>query len=66
MKAEDVQAVLAPYKGRHLTVIQLRAAAAEVTEFFRNKGYPIARTLIPEQNVEKGVVRLETVPGQKR
>lgn len=49
---------------RGLSYFQLESIAAEVTRHYRERGLFLARAVIPEQDVEDGVVTLRFVPGR--
>ena len=46
----EVQAVLAPYEGRKLTIAQIYEAADQATTIYRAHGYMIAKVYVPAQN----------------
>lgn len=52
------------YKDLELNLYQLNAAADAVTEFYRDRGYTLARAVVPPQKVEDGVVTLAVIEGQ--
>jgi hemolysin activation/secretion protein len=47
-----------------LNLYDLTRAADAITRFYRERGYPIARAIVPAQTVEKGVVRIEVIEGR--
>ena len=58
LSADEIQAVLAPYKGQELTFQGLRDLADKVTEAYNKKGYLTVRAFLPEQTVKDGLVKL--------
>ncbi|MDR3300259.1 MAG: hypothetical protein LBU43_09755 [Candidatus Accumulibacter sp.] len=60
----EIQNVLAPYKGRELTLAQLEEAAAAVTKLYRERGYPAARAFLPRQKAEGGSITLRVLVGK--
>jgi len=51
----DLLPLLADLQNRTVSFGELRAAAARITLFYRQKGYPLARAYLPAQDVENGV-----------
>lgn len=49
---------------RNLTLAQVQALAERVTEFYRSRGYIVARAVIPPQDVRNGVVQIVVVEGR--
>jgi hemolysin activation/secretion protein len=47
-----------------LNLHELNQAADLVTRYYRERGYPIARAIIPAQKVEQGVVLIEVIEGR--
>lgn len=60
---EDLQELLKPMLGRSLTLPDLIRQVQVVTAAYARKGY-VARTLVPEQDVTDGVVRLLILEGK--
>lgn len=62
----DAEALLSTYDrflGRPVTLRDLEAVAAAITERYRADGYVLVRTVIPAQAIELGVVRLRVIEG---
>ncbi|WP_337261276.1 MULTISPECIES: ShlB/FhaC/HecB family hemolysin secretion/activation protein [unclassified Serratia (in: enterobacteria)] len=51
-------AQLQEYTGRELTLPQLYEAAQRITTYYQQRGYVLNRAYLPEQEVEKGVVKI--------
>lgn len=49
---------------RGLTIGQLQQIADEVTQYYREQGFFLARAVIPEQEVEDGVVTIRVLEGR--
>lgn len=62
----DVQSIqnqyLADQQGQ-FSVAELNALAAELTRYYRDRGYILARVIIPEQSASTGTVQLRLVVG---
>ena len=50
--------------GHEVTLADLEAAAAHITQFYRANGYPVARAYIPAQRVERGGVEIAVLEGR--
>ncbi|HEY6599592.1 MAG TPA: POTRA domain-containing protein, partial [Pseudomonadales bacterium] len=50
--------------GRDVTLAELEAGAARITQFYRSHGYPVARAYVPAQNVENGGVEIAVLEGR--
>ena len=64
IKAEELQGLLAGYAGRDLTFSELRMAAARITQYYGDRGYFLARAIVPKQEVQDGVVVIVVNEGQ--
>jgi len=49
---------------RNMTLRAVQALADRITEFYKNRGYIVARALIPAQDVRDGVVEVQVVEGR--
>ncbi|CAN5405914.1 ShlB/FhaC/HecB family hemolysin secretion/activation protein [soil metagenome] len=61
--------LVAEGEGKTITLAQLDALALRITEYYRTRGYPLTRAIIPAQTLTAGTVRLqvlETKYGQVR
>jgi hemolysin activation/secretion protein len=56
-----LHALIAGAEGKELTLPELDAWVARITDFYRARGYPLARALIPAQSIRDGVVNIEVV-----
>lgn len=52
-----LHALVADAEGQSLTLPQLDAIAARITNYYRSNGYPLARAVIPAQTIRNGVIR---------
>ena len=50
--------------GRELSLADLDQAAARVTKFYRQSGYPVARAYVPAQEIKDGVVEIAVLEGR--
>jgi hemolysin activation/secretion protein len=56
-----LHALLADAEGHELTLPELNAKVARITDYYHAKGYPLARALIPAQTIRDGVVIVEVI-----
>lgn len=56
-----LQALVADARGQMLTLPQLGELVARITTYYRSKGYPLSRAIIPAQTIALGVVRIEVI-----
>lgn len=60
----ELLALLGDYSGKSFDLAGLQALARKITEHYRTQGYPFARTLIPVQKLEGGVLALQVIEGR--
>jgi len=60
---EDIAAVTAPYENRTLVTEDLERLRLALTVMYINRGYVTSGAVIPDQDVEDGVVTLEIIEG---
>jgi hemolysin activation/secretion protein len=56
-----LQALVAQGEGKQLTLPQLGELTLRITSYYRSRGYPLARAIIPAQTISSGVVRIEVI-----
>jgi hemolysin activation/secretion protein len=61
---EELQAAVADFTGRALSMREIEAAAERVTRLYRNHGYLVARAYVPRQDAADGALTLRVVVGQ--
>lgn len=61
---DDLDATVAGYVKRPITLVELYEAADKVTEFYVRRGYTLASAVVPAQKVNEGTVRLEVIEGR--
>ncbi|MDK9712881.1 MAG: BamA/TamA family outer membrane protein [Sulfuritalea sp.] len=62
--AQRLKRVIERYLDMELNLYDLNVAADAVTEFYHDRGYTLARAVIPAQRVEDGVVTIAIVEGR--
>jgi hemolysin activation/secretion protein len=62
--AQRLKRVVERYLDLELNLYDLNVAADAVTEFYHDKGYSLARAVVPAQRVEDGVVTIAVVEGR--
>ncbi|MDO8810796.1 MAG: ShlB/FhaC/HecB family hemolysin secretion/activation protein [Gallionella sp.] len=62
--ASELQALLASWVGKEQTLSDLERAAAEISRYYRDHGYFVARAYLPAQDISKGVVQIAVLEGR--
>ena len=62
--SQELKRVIERYRDLELNLYQLNVAADAITEYYRDKGYTLARAVIPPQKVEDGVVTIAVIEGR--
>lgn len=62
--SQQLKRVIERYRDLELNLYQLNVAADAITEYYRDRGYTLARAVIPPQKVEDGVVTVAVVEGR--
>ncbi|MCE9508686.1 MAG: ShlB/FhaC/HecB family hemolysin secretion/activation protein [Alphaproteobacteria bacterium] len=63
LPTRDLLALVQSAEGQELTLGDLEELAARITQYYRRKGYFVARAYIPEQEIRSGVVTIEVLEG---
>ncbi len=61
---ESLQALVADVVGKTVTLAQLQAAAQRITDRYEEAGYPVARAVLPAQDIVDGVVEVLVLEGR--
>jgi hemolysin activation/secretion protein len=61
---EELATVTAPYENRTLTAEELQEARRQLTLYYVERGYLNSGAVIPDQQVEDGVVRIQIIEGR--
>jgi hemolysin activation/secretion protein len=56
-----LHALVANAEGKRLTLSQLTAFVASITDYYWNHGFPLSRAIIPAQEIRDGVVDVEII-----
>jgi len=48
-------------EGTSVTLGQLQALADRITDYYRGQGYPLSRAVIPQQEIDKGLVQIQVI-----
>lgn len=59
--ADELHALVADQEGQALTLSQINAVAGRITAYYQQRGYPLARAIIPAQTIQDGNVTLLVV-----
>ena len=60
----ELQQVLAPFKGRQMSLAQLQQACAAITTLYQEKGYFVAYAYLPPQEIKEGVIQIAVLEGK--
>lgn len=61
---EDVLlGVVAPWSAKELTFPEMEQAAQAITQYYRDRGYFLARAYLPVQEIKEGVLTIEVMEG---
>ena len=63
LSPEEARRIVEPFQGQSLSVGEVQKAADALTAELKNRGYFLARVLVPVQQLENGQVRLEFLNG---
>ncbi|MCX5736769.1 MAG: hypothetical protein NTW68_21055, partial [candidate division NC10 bacterium] len=62
--ATTLESLVRSEEGQELTLEQLRAAAARITDYYAARGYILARAYLPPQDVREGVIEIAILEGK--
>jgi hemolysin activation/secretion protein len=60
-ETKTLLALVEDAQGHNTSLSELTKLAMRITDFYRGHGYPLARTIIPAQTIENGVVELQVI-----
>jgi len=58
---ESLHELVAGEEGKSLTLVQINTLAERITRYYQQRGYPLARAIIPVQTIRDGVVAIRVV-----
>jgi hemolysin activation/secretion protein len=64
LEEAEVQAVLAPYRGRELSLTEIYEAASKVSNLYRERGFMMAKAYVPRQDAGGGTLLITVVVGR--
>ncbi len=59
-----LQTALGNVAGKSFDLAGLRALAERISDFYRASGFPFARAVLPPQDLQQGVLRIEIIEGR--
>lgn len=59
-----LRAVLGDVTGSRFDLAGLRALTERITDFYRARGYPFSRAILPQQNLDHGDLRIDIIEGR--
>jgi hemolysin activation/secretion protein len=63
LPASQLQALATPYTGHPISLADANELAAKVTAAYRDAGYILVRAVVPAQQVDRGVLRIQILQG---
>jgi len=64
LKPEELEAIAKEFRGRELTVNDLKGIAERVNALYKAKGVVTAQAVVPPQDVSSGVVQIRLIEGR--
>ena len=64
IKDEELNRIVGPQQGKELSLADLQALAARVTAYYDERGYFLAKVVVPEQEIAGGVVTMRVLEGR--
>ena len=61
IETAPLHALVASAEGQRLTLPELAALTARITDYYHAHGYPLARAILPVQTMHEGVVGIEVI-----
>jgi len=61
---KKLQKIIQPYTSKEHTLSELRGMARRVQNYYRRKGYFLARVFVPPQNIQEGVLEIQISEGR--
>lgn len=60
----ELQQLIADFAGKRYNLFELQAVLDRITTLYRERGFPVARAVLPAQKIENGVVTVEVIEGR--
>jgi hemolysin activation/secretion protein len=60
----ELSPLVASLVGSEQTLTQLNAAARRITNFYRSRGFAVARAVLPAQDITSGIVTISVIEGR--
>lgn len=64
LSAEEISAITIDYEKSNVTIADLNELLDRINEFYLDKGYVTARAYLPEQTIEKGIIKIGLLEGK--
>ena len=58
-----IEAIIQPLEGRLVTLAELQAATDAITRLYQEAGYLTSRAILPQQQIDDGVARIQVIEG---
>lgn len=60
---EKIQELAKKYENKDLTFTQINKLSSSITKLYREKGYFVARSYLPKQNIQNSIIKIEIIEG---
>ena len=64
--AEEIERIFAPYTGQNKDFGDIQRALESLEQAYRDRGFAAVQVLLPEQDITRGVVRLNVIEPRRR
>lgn len=64
LSVSELAALVKDIEGREVSLDELERAAQRITQYYRERGYVVARAYIPAQDIREGVVEIAVIEGR--
>ena len=57
----ELHALVANAEGQRVTLADVGRLAARITDYYHQRGYPLARAVVPPQTIQQGLLQIEVI-----
>lgn len=65
VSSAELEPFAAPVVGKKVSIGELQEVAYKISDYYREKGYMVARAYIPAQQVKDGVIEIQIIEGRR-
>ncbi len=63
LKSDEIKQFYQDKIGKKITLGELNKIAADITAYYRNKGFILTKAVVPPQRIDKGVAKIRVIEG---